>query len=57
MEPDHQQQPERAMSFSLPVQMADHVRAQARWYGCSQAAYIRRLVAQDLEAAQRRQAS
>ena len=60
MPTDHAPEPQtgQAMSFMLPAAHYRHVESQARRLGMSRAAFIRMLVARDIEqVAQRRQAS
>jgi metal-responsive CopG/Arc/MetJ family transcriptional regulator len=45
--------PLRMWTISLAEPLVDHLDSQARRYGCSRSAYLRRLVVEDLERGQR----
>lgn len=46
----------RAVTIELPISQVEHLDAQAATYGCSRAAYIRRLIVDDIKATKAAQA-
>lgn len=38
----------RCLSIDLPIELVDHLDAQADYYGCARVAYLRRLVVDDM---------